>query len=146
MDYPDYPAKVVEDIVRLRRKFEASGLPAKKVDENLLIGTWNIRAFGGLFQGWTENPGSPKRNLRGMAVIAEIVRNFDVCAIQEVKRETTAIRMLQEEFLGPHWGLILSDVTAGDKGNSERLAYLYDRRRVVPSGFVTGNAIMSQKR
>ena len=84
MDYSQYPHDVVKDITRLRRKIKASGLPAKKVDENLLIGTWNIRAFGGVFKEWGENSESPKRNLRGMAIIAEIVKQFDVCAIQEV--------------------------------------------------------------
>jgi hypothetical protein len=44
--------------------------------------------------------------------------------------------MLVEDFLGPHWEVIVSDVSAGDKGNVERLAYLYDRRRVTPSGLV----------
>jgi hypothetical protein len=44
------------------------------------------------------------------------------------------VRRLIDDFLGPHWGLLLSDVTAGDKGNKERLAYIYDTRRVTPSG------------
>jgi hypothetical protein len=42
--------------------------------------------------------------------------------------------LLVDEFLGPEWRVMMSDVTAGDKGNSERLAYLYDSRRVTPSG------------
>jgi endonuclease/exonuclease/phosphatase family metal-dependent hydrolase len=132
--YSDYPRPVVEDIARLRRRISASGLPAKTTDRNLLIATWNIRYFGGLFDGWGENPDSPKRNLRAMAVIAEVVRCMDVVAIQEVKRETTALRTLVHGFLGPNWGLILSDVTAGDAGNEERLAFVYDQRRVTPSG------------
>ncbi|UWX03606.1 hypothetical protein H1235_11725 [Pseudoxanthomonas sp. NC8] len=55
-------------------------------------------------------------------------------AVQEVQRETTALRYLMEQFLGTHWAVLLSDVTSGDKGNNERLAYLYDTRRVVLSG------------
>lgn len=134
MDYADYPPTVVEDIVRVRRRLDASGVPPRRTDRNLVIGTWNLRAFGGLHDDWDENPGSPKRNLRGLAVIAEVIRRFDVAAIQEVKRETTALRVLMQEFLGPDWGVLMSDVTAGDRGNTERLAYLYDRRRVSPSG------------
>ena len=42
--------------------------------------------------------------------------------------------MLVDEFLGSNWGVVVSDVSGGDKGNGERLAYLYDRRRVTPSG------------
>jgi endonuclease/exonuclease/phosphatase family metal-dependent hydrolase len=134
MDYADYPRPVVEDIVRLRRRIEDSQLPQKLTDRNLLIGTWNIMNLGRVYPEWEENPGSPKRNLRAMACIAEIVRRFDVIAIQEVKRDTTAIRMLLDDFLGLNWGLIISDVSAGSGGNQERLAFIYDKRRVQPSG------------
>jgi endonuclease/exonuclease/phosphatase family metal-dependent hydrolase len=134
MDYSDYPRLIVEDIVRLRRRIERSRLPAKLVGRNLVIGTWNIRSFSQVYEGWNENPGSPKRNLRAMAYIAEIVRRFDVIAIQEVKCDTSALRMLLEQFLGPHWGVIVSDVSAGSGGNAERLAFIYDKRRVEPSG------------
>jgi endonuclease/exonuclease/phosphatase family metal-dependent hydrolase len=134
MDYSAYPKPAVEDIARLRRRIAASGLPGRISDKNLVIGTWNIRHFGDLFAGWDENPGSPKRNRRALACIAELVHGMDVIAIQEVKRETRAIRTLVNEFLGPDWGLILSDVTAGTTGNAERLGFIYDRRRVQPSG------------
>jgi endonuclease/exonuclease/phosphatase family metal-dependent hydrolase len=134
MNYQDYPKTVVEDIVRLRRRIAASGLPSKIVDSNLLIGSWNIRNLSSVHQKWEENTGSPKRNLRAMAYIAEVVKGFDVLAVQEVKSNTFALRMLLEVFLGEHWGLIVSDVSAGSKGNAERLAFLYDKRRVVPTG------------
>ena len=134
MGYADYPKKTAEDIVRLRRRLDAAQVPPRRTDHNVVIGTWNIRAFGALHRAWTENSGSPKRNLRGLAVIAEIISRFDVVAIQEVKRETTALRVLMDDFLGPEWGVLMSDVTVGSKGNTERLAYLFDRRRVTPSG------------
>jgi hypothetical protein len=134
MNYADYPPFVVEDIARVRRRLAACGLPPKMGDSNLLIGTWNIRAFGRVYEQWTENPGSPKRNLRGLAILAEIIRRLDIVAIQEVRSDTSGIRLLVEEFLGPDWGLMLSDVSAGERGNTERLAFLYDQRRVQPSG------------
>jgi hypothetical protein len=40
--------------------------------------------------------------------------------------------------LGPHWQVIISDVTEGASGNGERLAFLYDSTRVQPSGLVGG--------
>ncbi len=134
MNYLDYPQQVVEDIVRLRRRMKELKIPNKISDQNLIIGTWNIQAFGRVYKEWDENPDSPKRNLRAMAIIAEIIRQFDVIAIQEVKRDTIAIHMLLEEFLGPNWDLIISDVTAGSSGNTERLGFIYDKRRVQPSG------------
>ena len=36
--------------------------------------------------------------------------------------------------LGDDWGFLLTDVTRGDRGNGERLAFLFDTRRVRPSG------------
>jgi exonuclease III len=69
-----------------------------------------------------------------MAYISEIVKQFDVIAIQEVKSDTFALRLLLDKFLGSDWGLIVSDVSAGSKGNAERLAFIYDKRRVTPSG------------
>jgi len=129
-----YNRTIVEDVIRLRRRIIKSGLPQKILDENLLVGTWNLRGFSKIHPQWEENPGSPKRNLRAMVYISEIIRLFDVIAIQEVKRDTSGIRILVEKFLGHEWGLIISDVTAGDGGNAERLAYIYDKRRVQPSG------------
>jgi endonuclease/exonuclease/phosphatase family metal-dependent hydrolase len=113
---------------------ENSKLPLKISDHNLLIGTWNIRNFGGVFPEWKENTNSPKRNLRALVYISEIIRRFDVVAIQEVKADTSGIRMLLDRYLGPNWGIIVSDVSAGSQGNTERLAFLYDKRRVQPSG------------
>lgn len=133
MRYPEYPPVVAEETVRLRRRLDEAGVPPKVADRNLLVATWNIRALGGLHDAYDENPGSPKRNLRGLAHIAEVASRFDVLAIQEVKREVTALRELAR-MMGPHWGLIVSDVTEGDKGNTERLGFLFDRRRVEPSG------------
>jgi hypothetical protein len=59
---------------------------------------------------------------------------MDIVAIQEVRRETTALRFLMDEFLGSDWGSLFSDVSAGQCGNSERLAFIYDKRRVNPAG------------
>lgn len=129
-----YNRTIVEDVIRLRRRITKSGLPQKVMDENLIIGTWNLRGFSKIYPQWEENPGSPKRNLRALVYISEIIRLFDVIAIQEVKRDTSGIRALMENFLGPDWGLIISDVTAGDGGNAERLGFIYDKRRVQPSG------------
>ncbi|NIR45396.1 MAG: endonuclease/exonuclease/phosphatase family protein [Gemmatimonadetes bacterium] len=133
MNYENYPPALAEEIVRLRRRIDAAGVPAKVADRNLLIASWNIRSFGPVHPSFDENPGSPKRNLRGLAHIAEIIRLFDVVAIQEVRRDLRGIRTLLD-WLGPDWGLVVSDVTRGDEGNSERLSFVYDRRRVQPSG------------
>lgn len=133
MDYRNYHPTTASDIVRIRRRIEEANIPPKHTDHNLLVATWNLRAFSRVFDSHDENPRSPKRNLRAIAIIAEIISRFDVIAIQEIKRDLDALRTLLA-FLGPDWDFIVSDVTEGDPGNVERLGFVYDRRRVEPSG------------
>jgi endonuclease/exonuclease/phosphatase family metal-dependent hydrolase len=103
---------------------------------NLIIGTWNLRAFGGLSQTWQATQGdSPKRDWRAVTLIAEIIRRCDVVALQEVRRNPAALRFVLTA-LGTSWRAIVSDVTEGDKGNDERLAFVYNTERVQPSGLV----------
>ena len=110
-------------------------VPAKAAD-NLLIATWNLRAFGNLTAAWNAGAGSrPKRDWRAVALIAAMVSHFDVIAVQEVRRNLTALRFLISQ-LGPGWRLVTSDVTVGDDGNDERLTFVYDSTRVQPSGLV----------
>ncbi|HEY5980478.1 MAG TPA: endonuclease/exonuclease/phosphatase family protein [Microlunatus sp.] len=109
-------------------------IPAKVLDRNLLIATWNIRSFGAYNPVWVGDlRATPKRDRQSLHVIAEIIRRFDVIAIQEVKSDTSSLRAVYE-ILGSHWSLILSDVTEGGLGNNERLAFLFDTRRVKLSG------------
>ncbi|HEX2699813.1 MAG TPA: endonuclease/exonuclease/phosphatase family protein [Acidimicrobiales bacterium] len=127
------PASVIAEVARLHDALDAD-VPAKSLDRNLLIGTWNIRAFGDLSDSWgTDTPGSAKRDLRALASITEIVSRFDVVAIQEVRGNLRALRHMMKD-LGPDWGFILTDVTRGKAGNNERLAFVFDLRRVRPSG------------
>ena len=109
-------------------------IPSKQLDRNLLIASWNIRAFGGLTQSWSAGDGdSPKRDFHALRAIASVVSRFDVIAIQEAKSELTAMRALMS-VLGEDWGMIMTDATKGTAGNAERFAFVFDRRRVNPSG------------
>lgn len=112
-------------------------IPAKKIGRNLLIATWNIRAFGDLTRVWVSGEGdSPRRDLSSVRYIAEIVSRFDVIAIQEVKANIRAFRDMLK-VLGPNWSFILTDVTAGSAGNGERMAYVFDTRRANLSGLAS---------
>jgi endonuclease/exonuclease/phosphatase family metal-dependent hydrolase len=123
-----------EDVERIRRAV-AQELPDKTAS-NLLIGTWNIRAFGDLTGKWEAGPRDrPKRDWHAVACIAEVVRRFDVTAVQEARRNTTALAGLLH-LLGSTYRLITSDVTEGGPGNGERLTFVYDAERVQPSGLV----------
>ncbi len=130
----DTPPEFVEqDLNRLRQHLDAQ-LPVKGTNENVLLATWNIRAFGDLTKKWSSSPNdSPKRNFHAVVCIAEIISRFDVVAVQEVKGNIRALRYLLRK-LGPRWGFLMTDVTRGDPGNDERMAFLFDTGRVKPSG------------
>lgn len=129
------PQEIEAELAQLRAVLD-NDLPAKTVDQNLLIATWNLRAFGDLTDKWTSSESdSPKRNLHALRCIAEIISRFDVIAIQEVKENLKCLRHLFKlEPFKSNWGFILTDVTKGDAGNGERMAYLFDRRKVNLSG------------
>lgn len=128
------PDEVADEVDALDRAVRATLPP--RTTSNVLIGTWNLRAFSSLTRSWAAPAtASPKRDLRAMALIAAIIKPFDVVAVQEARRDTTALRVLVE-VLGSDWKFLCSDVTEGDAGNGERLAYLYDSTRVNPSGLV----------
>lgn len=109
-------------------------IPPKALDNNLLVATWNLRAFGDLTNKWIAGPDdTPKRDLNALMCIAEIVSRFDVIALQEVKGNLRALRYMLK-MLGSHWGFSLTDVTSGRAGNDERMAYLFDTRKLQLSG------------
>jgi len=126
------PPDVAAELATLSLALDAA-LPAR-VANNLLVATWNLRAFGSLTRKWHSGPNdSPKRDLHAALCIAEILSRFDVIAIQEVKADLRALRDILKK-LGPNWAFAMTDVTYGDPGNGERLAYLFDATRVKLSG------------
>ena len=129
------PAEVVAELAGLREALDRA-VPAKRLDRNVLIATWNIRALGGLTEKWrSEADDSPKRDLASVLAIADIISRFDVVAVQELRGNLKALRELLR-VLGGDWGLLLTDVTKGQQGqgNDERLGFVFDTRRVKPSG------------
>jgi hypothetical protein len=131
---PEETLAIVAQINAALDRPAPEGIPGKALDDNLLIATWNIRHFGRVTNRWLASAGDdPKRTLHDVLCLAQIISRFDVVAIQEVKRDLDALRMLML-FLGPDWGFIVTDVTEGTPGNSERLGFVFDLRRVRPSG------------
>jgi hypothetical protein len=133
------PEEVAADLAQLKSVLDED-IPAKALDRNLLIATWNVRAFGDLTEKWRSgDDDSPKRDLHALLCIAEIVSRFDVIALQEVRDNLKALRHMLH-VLGPRWGLSLTDVTKGAPGNGERMAFLFDTRRVLPSGLAASSS------
>jgi endonuclease/exonuclease/phosphatase family metal-dependent hydrolase len=130
------PEAVARELAELHDALDAA-IPARHLDRNLLVATWNLRAFGGLTDKWVAaDDDSPKRDLAGLRAIGQIVARFDVVALQEVRGNLRALRHLLAWLNrgGDTWGMLLTDVTKGSAGNDERMAFLFDTRRVTPSG------------
>ena len=104
---------------------ENRGVPTRTLDRNLLLATWNIREFDSEKFG----PRCPDC----FYFIAEIINHFDLVAIQEVRENLRALNRVQD-ILGGWWKYLVTDVTYGRSGNGERLAFLYDSRKVSFSG------------
>lgn len=137
------PPDVAAELAALEAALDAR-IPAQR-DGNLLIATWNIRAFASLTREWTAGArDSPKRDLRGLRVICAILARFDVIAVQELKGDLRALRDALR-FLGPDWTFLMTDVTAGDAGAGARLAFLWRRDRVAPSG-LAAELVVPQER
>ncbi|RJR32882.1 MAG: hypothetical protein C4567_17700 [Deltaproteobacteria bacterium] len=92
-------------------------IPNRRVDENLLLATWNIQQFGN------------KKSARALQYIADICERFDIVALQEVKTDLRGLSKLQELLPG-NYKILVTDPT----GNNERFAFLYDKRTVISTG------------
>ncbi|MGV6801780.1 MAG: endonuclease/exonuclease/phosphatase family protein [bacterium] len=128
------PPAVQEENEALKAALDAQIPVKREVNRNILIATWNIRAFGGLTEKWVSSKAdSPKRNYRGLQSIAEIISRFDVIALQEIVGDLKSLRTLIKT-LGPNWNFLLTDENRGGKGNGERMGFLFDTTRVQLSG------------
>lgn len=86
------------------------------------LGTWNIREFSNSKYGGRDT-------YEPLYYMAEIISNFDIAAIQEVRDDMQDfLRLLR--ILGPDWDYIATDVTDGRAGNGERMVFAFNRNRV----------------
>ena len=85
------------------------------------IATWNLREF--------DSPSYGYRTQESKSYIAEILSHFDLIALQEIRRDLGALEDLRR-LLGPQWDYVATDVTEGDPGNEERMAFLYNKDKV----------------
>ena len=113
---------VVDNILKLKQSL-TNKIPKKRLDANLLIATWNIRDFD------SNKFGHGPRLPESFYYIGQIISAFDLVAVQEISKDLRALNKLMF-VLGPQWDFITTDVTAGRSGNSERMTFIYDTRRV----------------
>lgn len=107
---------VDKELKLLQQRIRNAKIP-KRTKSNFRLLTWNIRNFHG------------KKEDKAVSYIAEIVKNFDVIAIQEVKDDLGGIEKLQK-LLGKKYRFIFSDPA----GNGERLVFCYNSKKIQFTG------------
>lgn len=106
------------------------GLPVRR-SQSVVMASWNIRKFGSL----TNSRGEDSRSDGAWRLIEEFCSRCDLVAIQEVQDSLESVRELRQR-LGKNYGLIVSDIAGGVPGRGgmrERLAFLFNRKRVTPT-------------
>jgi endonuclease/exonuclease/phosphatase family metal-dependent hydrolase len=112
---PDFDYDSDEEIQAIRNHQQKRRIPKKKVS-NLLIASWNMCNLGDAAQ---------RRKPSDLMLMAEILRPFDLIAVQEVKDDFRPLREIVR-LLGPDYDFMITDRA----GNDERLGFVFDTRRV----------------
>jgi len=117
----------LEAELELIRKHHAHRNVPPATNENLLIATWNLTNFG-----------MQKREDKHLKIMAEIIRPFDIIAVQEIADNLKHFKKLMT-FLGKDFDEIYTDTA----GNDERTGFLFNTKRVVPTGLAAELAMRS---
>jgi endonuclease/exonuclease/phosphatase family metal-dependent hydrolase len=107
-----YAYATAQEIAALRAHKKTRGVPAK-AKGRLLVATWNVA-----------NLGAQERRDEDLELLAEIIRWFDIVAVQEVRDNFSDLAKLQQ-IAGSSYRLLFSDIA----GNDERMAFIYDERK-----------------
>jgi endonuclease/exonuclease/phosphatase family metal-dependent hydrolase len=114
--------RTAEGLLRLKAALSKT-IPTKTLDDTLLVATWNIREFGGI------NKAGTKREREPLFYLAEVISRFDLVAVQEVRDDLGDLDALMQ-ILGRSWRYLVTDETYGVQGNGERVAFVYDERKL----------------
>jgi endonuclease/exonuclease/phosphatase family metal-dependent hydrolase len=99
-------------------------------ENNIIIATWNLTNYG-----------EQDRKQQHIALMADIIKPFDILAFQEVADDLGHFSTLLS-LLGDDWDAFYSDIA----GNNERLGYLYRKDRVTPTGLAAELAMRGYER
>jgi endonuclease/exonuclease/phosphatase family metal-dependent hydrolase len=114
--------RAARGLLKLRNQLRRE-LPPRNLDESLLLASWNLREFG-------RNQKYGPRMPEAIQYIAEVMAHFDLIAVQEIHQNLgDLVRLMQT--LGPWWTYIVTDVTPGRSGNQERMAFVFDTRKII---------------
>lgn len=115
-------SQVAGKIIKLRESLRNT-IPTKSREDKLLLATFNIREFD------SNNKKNGPRTPESIYYLAELIAAFDIVALQEINEDLTAFRSMMR-ILGPDYNYFLTDITEGRAGNGERMAYVYDEKKI----------------
>jgi len=122
MDHSRLNLDELKGLKLLRSRIKAANIPSSKLDETINIATWNIRHWG-----------QKKRKKCSLHFIAEILNQFDLISVVELRRNVSELKYVLD-LLGKYWDVVFSDYIPDAGGNKERIAYIFDTRAVQFTG------------
>ena len=118
MHHGDVSPEIAQGLLALKKRIDAAKIPSSKLDQTINVAVWNIREFGKV-----------RRTEAAIHFIAEILGQFDLIALVELRNDLTDLgRVLP--ILGPSWDVVYSDWLDDSGGNNERVALASSRRRI----------------
>lgn len=125
MDHGNIPLEIARGLKVLQQRIEAAKIPPSRLDERILLATWNIREFG-----------KSRRTEAAVHYIAEVLGQFDLIGIVELRENLVDLQRVLR-IMGPYWRAVYSDMVPDAGGNRERICYVYDKRAVVFNGLAS---------
>ncbi len=125
MHHGDVSPEIAKGLLNLKARIKAAKIPSSKLDETANIAVWNVREFGKVH-----------RTLPALHYIAEILGQFDLVGLVELRDDLSDMAKVMT-FLGPSWRIVYSDWFDDAGGNSERTAFLFDRRNITFNGLAS---------
>jgi hypothetical protein len=110
---PKHRVQYAENSAAIEELFAKRDVPARS-DSTLLMASWNVANLGA--QGRTNN---------ALKLIADIMKRFELIAVQEVNEEYRTLKKVVS-LMGSQFDYIMTDTA----GNTERLAFVYDTNKV----------------
>jgi len=122
MDHSSLKTDELKALKLLRSRIKSANIPSSKIDKTVNIATWNIRHWG-----------QKKRKKCSLHYIAEILNQFDLISVVELRRNVSEMKYVLD-LLGEYWSVVFSDYITDAGGNKERIAYIFDTRAVQFTG------------
>ena len=107
MHHGDVSPEIAAGLLALKKRVEAARIPPSQLDQTINVAIWNIREFG-----------RKRRTLPALHYIAEILGQFDLIALVELRDDLTDFGRVCD-FLGPSWDLVYSDWMPDSRGKKD---------------------------